>query len=531
MLLSRRLVLQGAMIAGAAGAFPAAFASEEKPVRGGQVVMGIYPEPSSLTSAITTAGTSQYVSGKIFDGLIAHDAAFTPQPQLATEWATSADGLTITFKLRSGVKWHDGTPFTSDDVAFSALEVWKKYHSRGRSTFANVTAIETPDPLTAVFRLSEPAPYLLSALDSIESQIVPRHLYADTDILSNPHNTRPVGTGPFRYRDWQRGEYIVLERNPDYWDQPKPYLDRLILRIVPDPSSATAALETEEIQILPTSSFSDVARLQKIPYIEIGRLSPGALSGLSAFEFNLDREPFKDPRVRQAFAHAIDRDFIRDHIYYGFAQTAYSAIPPDMTAFYTENIEKYPFDLKKAEALLDAAGYKPDANGVRLSITHDPAPTGEVFMRTAEYLRDALGKIGVKVDIRSQDFAGFIRRAYTDRDFDTIGYGAGAGPDPVIGTQRFYWSKNFQKGVAFSNGSHYDNPEVDKLLLAAQVEIDPQKRRDIYAKFQQIVAVDIPKIPLVTLTVLTFSNKRVRQFATTPFGPFDNFASVYVLPS
>ncbi len=146
--------------------------------------------------------------------------------------------------------WHDGKPFTSADVAFSVLEIWKKYHSRGRSTFANVVAADTPDPLTVVWRLSRPAPYIISALASIESQILPRHLYAGTDILTNPHNVAPVGTGPFRFVEWKRGQYVALARNPNYWDKGKPYLDRVIFRLLPDAASLSTALETGEAQFV-----------------------------------------------------------------------------------------------------------------------------------------------------------------------------------------------------------------------------------------------------------------------------------------
>src|SRR5206468_6226429 len=136
--------------------------------------------------------------------------------------------------------------------------------------------------------------------------------------------------------------------------------------------------------------------------------------------------------------------------------------------------------------LLDAAGFKRGANGVRFSITHDPLPVGQAYKRSAEAIRASLAKIGVRMEIRSQDFAAFVRRIYTARDFDTFQYAASAGPDPAIGTQRFYWSRNFQPGVAFSNGAHYLNPDVDRLLVAAQSESDIGKRRTLYARFQEI---------------------------------------------
>lgn len=532
---SRRAFLrQSALLAGTSPLLLSrrTFAAEQ-PVRGGQLIVAQYPDPTGLTSAITVAGPTQAISGKIFDGLVTLDLDFTIKPVLATAWVVSPDGLTTTFKLRPGVTWHDGKPFTSADVAYSVLEVWKKFHSRGRSTFANVETVDTPDPLTAILRLSKPAPYLVSALVSVESQVLPKHLYEGTDVLSNPHNLAPVGTGPFRFVNWDRGNYIALERNPTYWDQPKPYLDRIIFRILPDSAARATAIETGEAHIVNGISiaYDDIDRLGKLPDIEVLKRSRSYTSGITGFEFNLDKPYFQDVRVRRAFAHAIDRDFIAGKIWYGYAHAATGPIPEALTSFYSGDVPLYPYDLKKAAALLDEAGLKPDANGVRLSITHDPVPVGEAFSRTGEYVRDTLGKIGVKVLVRNQDFGAFLRRVYTDRDFDTIHFPANASPDPAIGTQRLYWSKNFQPGVAFSNGSHYASPEADHLLEAAQIELDPAKRRDFYVKFQQLAQTDLPRIPLVAPLDVTISQKRLRQHSVTADGIYGNFADAYFLPA
>jgi peptide/nickel transport system substrate-binding protein len=494
------------------------------------LIVALSPEPPMLTSALTVAGPVQVVSGKIFDGLVEYDLDLNPKPRLAKSWSISADGLSITFTLQPGVKWHDGQPFTSDDVAFSVLEVWKKYHSRGRSTFANVVSAETPDPLTVVWKLSQPAPYILNALSSIESQVLPKHIYAGTDILTNPHNIAPVGTGPFRFTKWERGAYVALERFPDYWGNPQPYLDRVIFRILPDAAERATALETGEAQVTRglELSLSDVPRLAAVPDLTLFQPRRTTLTSVVGFEFNLDRPYFKDVRVRQAFAHALDRDFIAKNIWFGYATAATGPIPPGLTQFYTDDVPHYPFDLEKAKSLLDEAGFKPDANGVRFTITHDPAPVGDAYIRASEYFRDALGKVGVKVNVRAQDFATFLHRVYTERDFDTIIFPGNAGLDPVIGVQRLYWSKNYQTGVAFSNASHYASAEADSLLEKAQVEIDPAKRRDLYVKFQQLVQTDLPRIPLVVPTEIILAQKRVRQLLTTADDIGGSFSETYL---
>lgn len=221
-----------------------AHADDPAPQRGGTLNFLVDPEPPVLLAIAHTAGPTTKVTAKTNEGLLAYDFDLNPKPQLATSWEVSADGLTYTFHLRDGVKWHDGVPFTSADVQRSIL-LLKQYHPRGRNTFANVDRVETPDDLTAVIVLTKPAPYLLTAFAAQESPIVPAHIFpADTDPATNPAVNAPIGTGPFVFKEWVRGSHIVYERNPDYWDTGKPYIDQLVVRFIPDPGARAAALET-----------------------------------------------------------------------------------------------------------------------------------------------------------------------------------------------------------------------------------------------------------------------------------------------
>jgi peptide/nickel transport system substrate-binding protein len=501
-------------------------ATATRPVKGGTAIIGIMQEPTQLASALTSAGPTQYVSGKIFDGLLKYDIESRPQPQLATSWKVSDDGLRITFRLRPNVRWHDGQPFTSADVAFSVLEVWKKFHSRGRSTYANVIAVETPDALTAVLVLTKPSPYILNALASSESQPVPKHLYEGSDPLSNPRNLAPIGTGPFRFVTWERGNHIVLERNPDYWDAPRPFLDRLVVRFLLDPSSMANALETNSIQ-LGTPIYAHLARLAKQADLISYPLNTPFNATVTSFEFNLDRPLFRDVRVRQAFAHATDRNFLLKNVWFGDGVAADSPIPKSMTAFHAANLPAYEFDLQKAEALLDEAGHKRGGDGVRLTLFLDPYPI-EYLQQAAQLMRSNLSRIGIHLNVRSTDSGEFVSRVYTKRDFDTIIYGASSGPDPVIGVQRFYWSKNFAPGIAFSNGAHYANPEVDRLLLAAQTETDAVSRRSLYEQFQVLVQTDAVTLPLVVSSIPLVGNRKFRNVITTADGLLGNFAEAYL---
>lgn len=528
MTLSRRDLI--ALAATPAFAHPLLSRAAGTPVRGGTLVVAVSREPPTLTSAITTAGPTQTVSGKLFDGLLTYDAKQQAQPQLATAWEVAKDGLAITFQLRPNVAWHDGHPFTSADVAFSVMEAWKKYNARGRSTFLNVDRVDTPSPLVAVLCLSRPSPYILRALSSIESQVIPRHLYAGTDVLTNPHNTTPIGTGPFRFVRWERGRQLVLERNEKYWGAGRPYLDRIVYRQVPDPAAAVAALETGAVHLAGEVPLSDLRTLGTRPGLVAHRRTNTNNAGITGFEFNLERPLFRDLRVRQAIAHAVDRDFLLKNVWHGFGHVAHGPLPQAFADFHTDDVQRYPFDLKKAEALLDAAGLKRNAQGIRLSFTNDPNDGGGVLFRTAQVLRSNLARIGVRMEVRTQDFGEFVNRVYTRRDFDTILYSASAGPDPAIGTQRFYWSRNIQPGVAFSNGAGYRNAEVDRLLEAAQGEPDPARRRALYVRFQQLVQADLPKIPLISTETVVVASRSLNDFLTDGDGSAGNFADAWLAP-
>ena len=520
--ISRRHILEASLLVPFIGR-----AAAQQPTRGGRLIVGQCPEPLTLTSAITTAGPTQFVSSKIFDGLLEYTADMTPRPKLATGWSTSKDGLAITFQLRPDVTWHDGKPFSADDVAFSVMEVWKKYHSRGRSTFASVEAVDTPNATTAILRLKQPAPFILSAMSSLESQVVPKHLYAQGNVLTNPANIAPVGNGPYRLKQWDRGNFIILERNPQYWGSGRPRLGTVIFRIIPDPSAHAEALQAGEIQASAFVELTDIQRLVSTGLVADRGVHACAEGGWG-LEFNLDRHPFGDVRVRQAIAHAVDLDFIAQTIWSGFARPSTGPIPRSIAAFYTDDVPRYPYDLKTAAALLDQAGLKPDASGKRFSFTIDPVPVASAQQRTAEYIRDSLSKIGVEVSVRMQDFGSFIYRAYSKRDFDVLITGGQMGPDPAIGTQRFYWSKSFSPGVAFTNTSHYASATADQALEDAQHAVAIETRREAYHRFQKIAQADLPRIPLVEASAPSVYTQQVHELIDPAQGLYGSFADTWI---
>ncbi len=518
----RQLALGGAALAAASWSGDASAQGARGTIR------MVAPEPVMLTGAFNSSGQIYQISGKIFDGLVTYDFNFNPQPQLALSWETSPDGRNLTLRLRPGVKWHDGQPFTSADVAYSALQVWKVAHPRGRSIYANLEAVDTPDPLVAIMRFSQPAPYVMNALHAVESQILPRHLYEGTDLNTNPRNLAPVGTGPFRFVEFRRGQFVTLERNPDYWDQGKPLADRVVIRFIPDPAARSAAYEAGELDVggsLPVA-LADARRLAALPSLELPDRGDEALAAMAYLEFNLRKPPFNDVRVRRAIAHAIDRNFLLRNVWFGFGKPSTGPISSAMTKFHAPVTAAYPHDPALAQRLLDEAGLRRGAGGIRFRMTHDPLPGSDFYTGTGDYLRAALGRIGIAVEVRNSDFPTFYRRVYTDNDFDTTNFAAFNLTDPTMGVQRFYWSKNILRGVAFSNGSGYSNPEVDRLLEAAQIEPDERKRFDLFARFQQIAMEDLPNLPLGDIKWFTILNRRAENIITSPFGVHDNFAAV-----
>jgi peptide/nickel transport system substrate-binding protein len=523
------------LIGGLAGpALHSAYAAERTPPaasprRGGRIDLLIDPEPSTLVALTDSADPTMAVSAKVTEGLLCYDFNLNPQPQLATEWTVDSDARTFTFRLRDGVKWHDGAEFTSADVAFAIL-LLKQVHPRGRATFANVTDVATPDRLTAVIRLAKPAPYLLRAFAACESPIVPRHIYAGTDAAGNPNARAPIGTGPFRFNEWVKGSHISYERNPDYWDQEKPYLDGLTVHFIPEAEARLAAIESGALILAPGSpvSYPSIDRLKMQADLRLDSNGYQYTNQVLRLEFNLDHPILGKHEVRRAIAHAIDRRRVKADAWHGYGVEVFGPISPQLKAFYSADVPHPDFDPPAAEQILDAVDLRRDADGVRFRLTHDYVPAGESYRKTADYVAQALAGIGIAVTVRSQDFAGYVRRVYTDRTFDFTTGRANNMFDPSVGVQRLFWSKNFRKGVPFSNGSHYDSAEADSLLEAAAVEVDPRKRYDRFVAFQKLIVRDIPDLTLLAPLQFTVFHRRIVDHTVTADGVNGSLANAYI---
>ncbi len=268
------------------------------------------------------------MADSIYNGLVALDRDGTPRPDLARSWDFAPDGRTVTFRLVEGVRWHDGEPFTSADVKFSFEEALFRFHARARAGLAPaVESIETPDAKTVVFRLRRPHPALLRQLDVTEAPIIPRHVYAGKDLNQNPANLRPVGTGPFRFESYSRDDQVVLVRNPGYFKANLPRLDRLVFRILPNANTQLNAFLAGEVDMLARVSAIDAQRLKGQPVTMVDtQAGAGGANCIMTLSFNLERPRMADLHVRQAFAHAIDREQILRLVIFGQGRVAAAPI-------------------------------------------------------------------------------------------------------------------------------------------------------------------------------------------------------------
>lgn len=499
------------------------------PVRGGTLKLAYTLEPGSALFAInTSSGTGQAIGPKVVEGLFTFDYDLNPLPLLATDWAVSGDGLRYTFKLREGVKWHDGKPFTSDDVAFS-IQRLKEAHPRGGITYQNLGTVETPDPHTAVIVLSKPAPYLITALSSSESPIVPRHIYEALPLQQGQTLATAIGTGPFKLVEWQPGSHLIFDRNPDYWDEGKPYLDRVILRIITDPAARAAALETGEVDIGANPvPLTDLERFKQNPALVVDDTIYAYAGQQQQLFFNFDRDIWKDRRVRLAVAKAIDLNRFVDIVTYGTGLVSPSPIAVTLTKFHDASISQHPFDPAAAEQLLDEAGYPRGANGFRFKVRL----LYNTFLSPsyADFISNALRAVGIEAEIVRLDLPTYLRTVYNDRNFDLTIESLSNLFDPTLGVQRAYWSNNIKKGVPFSNAAGYSNPEVDALLEAAAIEIDEAKRRELWVRFQNIIHDEVASVDLIVPGHQIIANKKVKNFVTGGQGINWSFGDIWIDP-
>ncbi len=520
--LAAAAVLAGSSLLGTA----AVQAQEIK--KGGTLVVGTTQAPRHLNGAVQSGIATAVPSTQLFASPLRFDDKWNPQPYLAESWKLAEDGKSLTLNLRKDAVFHDGKPITSEDVAFSIMAI--KANHPFSTMLAPVEKVETPNPTTAIIRMSTPHPAIVLAMSPALAPIMPKHIYGDgTDLKNHPRNSQNVvGSGPFKLTEFKAGQRVVLERFDKFFLPGKPYLDKIIFNIVPDTQSIVLGIERGDLQMYPYAAGAlDLKRLKANPNLVVTDKGYEGIGALNWLAFNTAKKPLNDVNVRKAIAYAIDKNFITKALMGGFAAVSDGPIVPG-SPFAVPDVVKYPLDLKKSAELLDAAGFKPGAGGERFKLTIDYLPgNDEQQKNVAEYLRAQLKKVGIAVEVRaSADFPAWAKRI-ASRDFDMTMDTVFNWGDPVIGVHRTYLSTNI-KPIVWTNTQDYVNPKVDELLNAAGGIMDPVKRKAYYATFQKIVTDEVPIVYLNVAPYHTVASKRVGNLPTTIWGAASPMDDVYL---
>lgn len=469
------------------------------------VVFLIESSPANLDPRIGTDAQSQRIDALLFDGLVDHDANFQFTPALASSWE-QPNPLTYVFHLRSGVRFQDGRPLTARDVVwtFNSILTGAVISPRA-AAYASVESVEARDALTVVFHLKHADNFLLRNISTGAMGIVPEG--SGRDFWKHP-----VGTGPFRFVSQQIDQDVVIERNPLSWAT-VPKLERVRFAVVPD--AITESLELEKgsgdvaVNSLPIDSLPVLAERPDLRIEETGGTE------IQYLAFNLRDPLLKDVRVRQAIACSIDRDLIMRTLLRGHAQPAVSLLPQSHWA-WSGDVARYNYDPQRAQQLLDSAGYKPDAKGVRFHLAMKTSNDAGTRLMAA-VLQQQLAKVGIALDLRSYEFATFYSDV-TQGAFQMYSLRwVGGNEQPDIFGYAFQTTNFSPKGA---NRGHYSNAKLDALLEDAATSVDMAKRRTDYVEAQQTLARELPAFNLWYQDTIVVHNRRLTDVIPVPSGSY-----------
>lgn len=462
---------------------------------GGSLIVGLDSDPPALCILANSATLTNCTAGQLFNTLIKLTVDFKIVPNLARSWTASPDGMQYTFQLEPNVKWHDGKPFTSEDVRYSMLELNGKYNSLARSTYAAIEKIEAPDELSVIITMKRPDPAFFpwAFTQPEQAQIHPKHIYEGTDVPSNPANLKPVGTGAFKFTEWQKGSHLILDRNPDYFHKDAVLVDRVIFQVIPDPGARQLALENGEVDYIPYFCLSAASAdaLENNPKAKVIDSARPARGEILAY-INTRHEQLKKKEVRQAISYAIDRELLVKLVLNGRGKAATGPIRSDHQPFYNPDVRKYPRDVAQANALLDQAGAARNGDtrfGIRLS--YQGSGEGGALQAAGEIMREQLKEVGIALELQPGDAGTVWDKADLEWDFDLAMGSFFTGPDPKISVSPKYMSTNIRKADG-ANLMGYANPQVDEALTAADKEMDETKRAEYYKQAQALMVEDVP---------------------------------------
>jgi len=499
-----------------------------EPSYGDTLVVGTIGEPSILIPMLAGDSASHDVAGLIFNGLVKYDTDLSLTGDLAESWDVSEDGLVITFHLRKGVRWTDGIEFTADDVMFGYKTIIdEKTPTPYKEDFLQVDSAEVIDKYTFRVRYKKPFAPALSSWGNLV--VLPRHILQGKDITKVDFGRTPVGTGPFRLKEWRPGQEVILDSNHDYFEG-RPYLDRYIYKVIPDPATLFLELQVGDIDMMGLTPLQYTKQTENEYFRKNFQKFRYPVFSYTYLGFNLKHPWFKDRRVRQAIAYGIDKQEIVDVVLFGLGKPATGPYVPD-TWPYNPNVRTYEYNPDKAMKLLKEAGWSDtdgdgilDKDGRRFEFTILTNMGNRLRINAATIIQWRLSKIGIKVHIRTLEWSTFINEFIDKRRFEAVILGWNIGPDP---DQFDIWhsSKTGEKEFNFVS---YSNPEVDELLEKGRRTFDINKRKRIYYRLQEILAEDLPYVFLYVPDAIPILHARFKGIKPSPIGITYNIHKWYV---
>ncbi|WP_052238567.1 ABC transporter substrate-binding protein [Mycolicibacterium setense] len=468
----------------------------------GNLIAAIAGEPDQLDPHRTSAYFSFEVLENVFDTLVEPDENLQMRPALARSWEVSDDQLTWTFHLRDGVRWHDGSPLTADDVVYSYRRIIDEQLTNV-DKFSAVSSVTAPNPATVRITVRQPTPNLLTNLGGFKGMAIVQRANVESGQIA----THPIGTGPFSFAGRRSGDSITLKANTRYWGGAPP-ISGVTFRFISEPSTALSALQAGEIDWTDSVPPQRVAQLRDDDSLTLA-LIPG--NDYWYLALNEARPPWNDPRVREAIAYGIDRDAIAAATSYRTAQVNQLAIPRGSPWF--TDYQRYRYSVDTARGLLQEAAAAP--RDLDMLVTSEYPET----VTAAQIIADNLAPLGITVNIRTVDFATWLDEQ-NNGHFDMLMMGWLGNIDP----DDFYYAQHHTNGT--SNAQKFSDPEVDRLLDAGRTETDVDKRKDIYAKAATRIADQASYIYLYNPSVIqawtnTLSGYQVRRDGAVRFRTAD----------
>lgn len=418
---------------------------------------------------------------------------------------------------------HDGEAFDSADVVTS-YNVFSKANPNLAVLAAQINSATATGTHEVVFDLKQPMPALIYGMALGGMAIIPDHIYGgDASFRENPKNDTPIGTGPFKMAEWEKGNFIKLERNGDYHVDGQPYLDDLYFVIIPDSQGRSVAFEQGAIDVVSASNLElfDVDRLSKTKNANITNQGWEFFGPHAFMWINNEKAPFDDQNFRQAMNYAMDKAFIRDVVFSGLAKPTKGAVG-SRTRFFDDATEAYDYNPDKARELVAASNY--DGREIKLI----PASfLGSSWARLAEYQVQAFKDVGINATLDAMDVGSFLKKL-AERDYDMGQMYLYQRGDPAIGVSRNFLSSTAVAGSPWNNVAMYKDPEADKLLMAADASTDEAERAELYSKAQRRIAEQAPVVWLAELDFPTLYKDRVKDLIVDGSGLSSNFAGVYI---